>query len=109
MTMSPKDFSMLQSMQQLCTKLEQDIEQIAKFNGDLQATHHRYEELSALYHTHWQRLAESKTIDEVQKQQIEAMVADGSYSVFGQDTVWNALTELHTQYVELLKTLVQKI
>lgn len=107
--MKPQDFAMLQEMQQLCTEVEQDVEKIAAFTQHLEAAHRRYQALSALYHNHWQRLTETEAISDTQKQQIESMVAAGSYSVFGQDTVWNALSDLHLEYIKLLKTLAQKI
>ncbi len=107
--MNAQDFAVMKEMQHLCTSLEQDVKKLSEFNESLQAIHQRYENLSTLYQQHWQRIIESDELDLTQKKVIESIVAEGSYSVFGQDTVWNVLSDLHVEYIQLLKLLASQI
>ena len=109
MPLSPDDFAQLQEMQTLCTALEDDLRQLRKFGKFLSSVDERYRKLGALYQAHWMELSESADLDDNQRQQIQAMVAKGSYSVLDQDTIWNALSDTNQEYLRLLKSLAQKI
>ena len=109
MPLPPDDFARLQEMQTLCTALEDDLRQLRKLGKFLSNVDSRYRKLGALYQAHWVELSESEDLDDNQRQQIQAMVAKGSYSVLDKDTIWNALTDTNQEYLRLLKSLAQKI
>lgn len=109
MPLNHQDFVRLREMQTLCTQLEADVQQLAAFGKSLAAIDQRYKALATLYQAHWLRLSESKALSKAQCQQIEDMVAKGSYSVLGQDTIWNALSDTRAEYLRLLKSLAEKI
>ena len=96
-------------MQTLCTALEDDLRQLRKFGKFLSSVDERYRKLGALYQAHWMELSESADLNDNQRQQIQAMVAEGSFSVLDQDTIWNALSDTNQEYLRLLKSLAQKI
>ncbi len=109
MPLDQEDFEILKEMQRLCSALETDVKQMATFNDNLQAVNKRYEKLASLYQTEWQRLIESESLDATQRAQIEAMVPEGEFSIFWQDTVWNALSDTRIECVQLLKSLAKMI
>lgn len=109
MPLTDTDFALLQKTQSLCSELEFDLKKLIAFKKYLNDVNKRYKGLSDLYHTHWQRLTESELLDSEQRMQIEAMVTEGEYSIFGQDTIWNVLSDIHIEYTQLLKSLAKKI
>ena len=109
MPLSPEDFALLQQMQTLCTELEADVKQLRQLGKLLNRMDERYKQLPAIYQAHWMALTESEDLDDSQRQQIKAMVAKGSYSILGEDTIWNVLGDTNQEYVRLLKALARKI
>ncbi len=109
MPLDAQDLEILKNMQRLCTDLENDVRNLSAFNEYLQSVNERYETLGSLYESDWLRLSESEKLDAAQIRQVEAMVAEGGFSVLGQDTIWNALSDTRIEYVQLLKALAKMI
>lgn len=107
--MNDHDFATLLDMQQLCTALEEDARQINAFADVLSAIEQRQQRLSALYQADWLRLVEETSLTDAQQKRLDDALSQDSYSILGQDTIWNALSDIREGYILLLKSLAEKL
>ena len=109
MPLNEQDFSKLKEMQQLLYQVECDLRKLTKFRNSLASSRIRYSKLQELYHNDWLRLTESEELDKQQREEIERLVHKGHYSIFWQDTIWNALNDTYTEKLELIEILKQHL
>ena len=105
MALSNDDLAKLQEMQTLTTQIEADIKSLGEFKKSLNEIIDRRDQLINLYESDWMELVDSDDLDDAQVQTIEKMVPEGSYSILNQDTIWDALNDLRTEYIDILKQL----
>ncbi|MEA4813205.1 MAG: DUF4298 domain-containing protein [Anaerolineaceae bacterium] len=109
MALSKKDFNTLLEMQKLCTQVENDLEKVTAFRQFMEEAEKRRKALADSYEKDWLRLIESDDVDDDQYKAVEALVPEGRYSIFAEDTIWNVLSDLHIEYKEILKMLVNQL
>ena len=105
MALSNDDLAKLQEMQTLTTQIEADIKSLGEFKKSLNEIIDRRDQLINLYESDWMELVDSDDLEDSQVQTIEKMVPEGSYSILNQDTIWDALNDLRTEYIDILKQL----
>lgn len=87
------DFLKLVEMQALTNELESVL--LAHNPALLNRVMEIYSRLVTLYSEDWLRLSEAAELDEWQRACVESLVPQGRYSIFWQDTIWNAIAEAH--------------
>ena len=97
MALSDRDFGQLKVMQAACTQVEADAEALRDFSAKVAEIRARYQALSSTYQADWRRLADEASPSDAQQAELDAMVAEGGYSVLGQDTIWSALEDVRTE------------
>lgn len=102
MLLPEQDFARLQAMQTACTQVENDARTLHAFAATLTSICTRYQTLSASYQADWQRLVDAVPLSERQQRILDGMVAEDSYSILGQDVIWNALEDVRTA-IEMLR------
>ncbi|UJF24367.1 DUF4298 domain-containing protein [Suttonella sp. R2A3] len=107
--MNDQAFNTLLEMQRLYTELTQDAVELRAFVETLERIDQRYQALSTFYQDHWLALVESDCLSEAQQHALDEAVAPNTYSILGEDTIWNTISEIHQNYLTLLKSLAQKI
>ena len=109
MAMGKKGYAKLQKMQALCADVEADNRRLEHCLRSLKAAEKRRVALQDFYERDWLRLAESPDLSAAQAAGLQALVAEGGYSVLGQDTIWNALSDQHALRLKLLKHLAKHL
>lgn len=107
MPLKKSDYRKLQEMQDLCTQVEVDNAKLQEIERFLKASEQRKGRLAALYQSDWRRLVESPRLSDGERREIEGRVAPGHYSIFWQDTIWNALSDSDVERTTILKTLAR--
>ena len=107
MALKKSDYLKLQEMQDLCTQVEVDNVKLQEIETFLKASEKRRARLASLYQSDWGRLAESPRLSAVERRKIEDRVPQGHYSIFWQDTIWNALSDSDAERTRVLKTLAR--
>ena len=107
MALPENDFTQLKDMQVACTQVEADARTLRDMVAAVESIRARYQSLSESYQADWQRLADDEKLSPSQRQQeeLDSMVAEGGYSVLGQDTIWNALEDVRSEIGALQKAL----
>lgn len=109
MPLTDKDFAKLARMQTLCTQLEADAGTLKAFINKLKNIEATRSELTQAYQEDWLTLTESGELSDTQYQQLNNMVANGGYSILAQDTIWDALSDVHAYYHKLLGMLANSL
>lgn len=105
----------LRAMQTLYARIDQDNKAIEDFTKFLIESKQRCDTLSEFYENEWQDVVEEddsrveKGFPSLGIEVYESSEPNGKYSILGEDTIWNTLSENRQILLELLKTLVPMI
>jgi len=105
----------LRAMQTLYAQIDQDNKAIEAFTQFLIESKQRCDALSEFYENEWLDVVEEdewrveKGLPSLGIEVYESSEPNGKYSILGEDTIWNTLSENRQILLELLKTLVPMI
>lgn len=92
-------------MQRLCEAVEADNTQLEALLSQLELMQQRSAQLDEFYQQRWLHGSEQLARDTAAMQRLQDLPASGHYSILGQDTIWDALSERQ----ELIKTLLKHL
>ena len=96
-------------MQTLCHQVEEDANKISEFITFIQEANKRRKMLADFYQNGWMFYFEDEENQDKWDKALEAHIVKGSYSILGEDTIWDALFDGRMEILELLKTIVPMI
>ena len=96
-------------MQALCHLVEEDANKISDFIAFIQETEARKQKLAEFYQSEWMFYYEDEKNKEAWNKELEKHVAEDSFSILDEDTIWDALMDERLETIELLKTIVSTI
>lgn len=88
-------------MQQLYEAAQQDNEMLASLCSRFNQMQQRMEKLKDFYQTDWLKGSEALGENHAARERLHQQVGAGYYSILGEDTIWNLLSERE----ELFRTL----
>ena len=96
-------------MQALCHQVEADANKISEFIIFLQEADERRKGLADFLQEDWMFYYEDEENKEAWDKELEKHVAEDSFSILDEDTIWDALMDERQETLELLKTIVPLI
>lgn len=96
-------------MQALCHQVEADADKISEFIVFIEEAQARKEKLAEFYQSEWMFYYEDEKNKEAWNKELEKHVAEDSFSILDEDTIWDALMDERLETIELLKTIVSTI
>jgi CMP-N-acetylneuraminic acid synthetase len=96
-------------MQALCHLVEEDANKIGDFIAFIQEAEARKQKLADFYQSEWMFYYEDEKNKEAWDKELEKHVAEDSFSILDEDTIWDALQDERLEIVELLKTIAGMI
>jgi hypothetical protein len=96
-------------MQALCHEVEADVNKISDFIAFIQDAQARKQKLAEFYQSEWMFYYEDEKNKEAWDKELEKHVAEDSFSILDEDTIWDALQDGRLETIELLKTIAGMI
>lgn len=96
-------------MQKLCHQVEADANKISDFIVFLQEAYERRNVLGEFLQSEWMFYHEDDKNIEAWSKELEKHIAEDSFSILDEDTIWDALMDERLETIELLKTIVSTI
>ena len=96
-------------MQALCHLVEEDANKISDFIAFIQEAEARKQKLADFYQSEWMFYYEDEKNKEAWDKELEKHIAEDSFSILDEDTIWDALQDERLEIVELLKTIAGMI
>ena len=96
----------LTEMQSLCEQLEHNLQTLQTLNQNLPKIITQMKRLRELYQSDWLEAVDELKTDEVAWERVYQLASEGHYSVLGEDTIWDVLTETDKESKQLLHQLV---
>lgn len=96
-------------MQAFCHQVEADADKISEFIVFIEEAQARKEKLAEFYQSEWMFYYEDEKNKEAWNKELEKHVAEDSFSILDEDTIWDTLMDERLETIELLKTIVSTI